>query len=392
MDGPAPEPRAPRDAAALLAFAALLALPFLLLALFANPPAPVVEPEASETSVTVAPPELPATAKDTVILSELGSDDALARNELVAFAAIGPGKPLPFAFRGSAADRLRARDCLALAGMAEAGNDDAGQRAVMQVVLNRVRHPAFAKTVCGAVFEGSQRPTGCQFSFTCDGSLARRYPDAAWSSARTRADAMLDGATEPAVGNATHFHADYVYPWWSDQLDKVARVGPHLFFRWRGFWGSRTALSARYGGGEPDPLRLRETALAVAEANPLPTLLQSGTAVRSITAPPSSAAPAESAGAPPTSPGPGVHFVLLTPSDSPQALVERARALCPGTRYCQVYGWEDAANIPSQLPLSSDARRTLRFSFLPERAANPETIYFDCRLFPVTEGGRCLPK
>ncbi|WP_370030770.1 cell wall hydrolase [Qipengyuania mesophila] len=387
MDGPAPEPRAPRDATAMLAFAALLVLPFLLLALFASPPATVVEPEASESAATVAPPELPATAKDTVILSELGSDDALARNELVAFAAIGPGKPLPFAFRGSAADRLRARDCLALAGMAEAGNDDAGQRAVMQVVLNRVRHPAFAKTVCGAVFEGSQRPTGCQFSFTCDGSLARRYSDASWSAARARAEALLDGVTEPAVGNATHFHADYVYPWWSDQLDKVARVGPHLFFRWRGFWGSRTALSARYGGGEPDPLRLRETALAVAEANPLPTLLQSGTAVRSIT----SAAIERPAEAAPASPGAGVHFVLVGSGDSPEALVERARSLCTGEGYCRVQGWSEADAIPARLPLSDEARRTLRFSFVAASAGGAEAVFFDCRTFPAPAIGTCLP-
>ena len=167
--------------------------------------------------------------------------------------------------------------------MAEAGGGDGDQRAVMQVILNRVRHPAFAKTVCGVVFEGSQRPTGCQFSFTCDGSLARRYSDAAWRAARARAEEMLAGAVDATVGNATHFHANYVYPWWSDKLDKVAQVGPHIFFRWRGFWGTRNALSARYGGGEPDPLRLQETALTVATANPLPTLMQGGEAVRSIT-------------------------------------------------------------------------------------------------------------
>jgi hypothetical protein len=255
------------------------------------------------------------------------------------------------------------------------------------VVLNRVRHPAFAKTVCGAVFEGSQRPTGCQFSFTCDGSLARRYSDAAWSSARARAEAMLNGATEPAVGNATHFHADYVYPWWSDQLDKVARVGPHLFFRWRGFWGSRTALSASYGGNEPDPLRLRETALAVAEANPLPTLLQSGTAVRSIT----SAAIERPTEAAPASPGAGVHFVLVGSGDSPEALVERARSLCTGEGYCRVQGWSEARAIPARLPLDDEARRTLRFSFVAASAGGAEAVFFDCRAFPAPAIGTCLP-
>ena len=89
-------------------------------------------------------------------------------------------------FSGNAADRARARDCLALAAMAEAGYGDADQRAVMQVILNRTRHPGFANTVCGVVYQGSNRKTGCQFSFTCDGSLARRYSDAAWRAARAR--------------------------------------------------------------------------------------------------------------------------------------------------------------------------------------------------------------
>lgn len=375
----------------LLAFAALVLLPFaLLVGLGGLPTSRGTMPAAAAQDAKIAAPlpDLPAAAGDTVVLSDLAPTEAQARNAMVAFAAVGPGKALPFIFRGSGVDRNRARDCLALAGMAEAGGGAADQRAVMQVVLNRVRHPAFAKTVCGVVFEGSQRATGCQFSFTCDGALARRYPEGAWQAARARADAMLDGATEALVGNATHFHADYVYPWWSDALDKVAQVGPHLFFRWRGFWGSRTALSARYGGGEPDPLRLRETALAVAEANPLPTLLESGEAVRSIT----SAALAEPIRpSTPSSPGAGVHFVLVAPGDSPQALVERARSLCADGGYCRVQGWSDAADIPARLPLGDAARRSLRFSYLAAGAGGSEAVFLDCRLFPAPSIGTCLP-
>ena len=390
----------PTERGALAAFALVVAVPFALLAL--APGATTDRPHASASAppaaaaVAAPPADLPASSADTVVLSELDPASAQARNAAVEFAAVGPGRALPFAFAGSAADRSRARDCLALAGMAEAGGAETDQRAVMQVVLNRVRHPAFAGTVCGVVFEGSQRATGCQFSFTCDGSLARRYSDAAWRAARARAEAMLGGATEPSVGNATHFHADYVYPWWSDQLDKVAKVGPHLFFRWRGFWGSRTALNARYGGGEPDPLGLRETALAVASANPLPTLVESGEAVRSITAPTRSLAGAEEEAAttqspPPAGPGAGVHFVLVSPGDSPAALIERARSLCAGDGYCRVQGWSDAAQIPARLPIGPDARRTLRFSFAASGSGGSEAVFFDCRLFPAPPGGTCLP-
>ncbi|MEX0342284.1 MAG: cell wall hydrolase [Erythrobacter sp.] len=391
MNERAPATQPQSDPVPLLALASLVLLPFLLLALFGGIPATPGQPSPAAIEVTTPPlPDLPAAGDDTDVLSGFAGEDARARNAAVGFAPVGAGKPIPFAFRGSDADRARARDCLALAGMAEAGGGESDQRAVMQVVLNRVRHPAFAKTVCGVVFEGSQRPTGCQFSFTCDGSLSRPYPDAAWRVARDRAEAMLSGATHAPVGNATHFHADYVYPWWSEQLDKVARVGPHLFFRWRGFWGSGNALSARYGGGEPDPLRLRETALAVAEANPLPTLLQSGESVRSITR---DTAKREIMGTrEPSSPGAGVHFVLVAQGDSPEALVERARSLCSGGGgYCRVQGWSDASAIPAGLPLTENARRSLRFSFVAAGAGGAEAVFLDCRLFPAPAIGTCLP-
>lgn len=393
MNGNVPGTRSKRDFAPALALVGLLLLPFLFLGLFHQTPhSPVHDREAAVKQVLPLPavPDLPATGEDTVILSQLAADDAQARNAAVGFAAAGPGKATPFSFRGSSADRARARDCLALAGMAEAGGGDGDQRAVMQVILNRVRHPAFAKTVCGVVFEGSQRPTGCQFSFTCDGSLARRYSDAAWRAARARADEMLAGAIDATVGNATHFHANYVYPWWSDKLDKVAQVGPHIFFRWRGFWGTRNALSARYGGGEPDPLRLQETALTVATANPLPTLMQGGEAVRSITTELVNQT-TEGGDATPSSPGAGIHFVLVSPSDAPAALVDKARSLCGSEGYCRVQGWSDANNIPAKLPLTEEARRSVRFSFVSASANAAEAIFFDCRTFPAPDVGTCLP-
>ena len=393
MNGNVPGTRSKRDFAPALALVGLLLLPFLFLGLFHQTPhSPVDDREAAVEQVLPLPavPDLPATGEDTVILSQLAADDAQARNAAVGFAAAGPGKATPFSFRGSSADRARARDCLALAGMAEAGGGDGDQRAVMQVILNRVRHPAFAKTVCGVVFEGSQRPTGCQFSFTCDGSLARRYSDAAWRASRARADEMLAGAIDATVGNATHFHANYVYPWWSDKLDKVAQVGPHIFFRWRGFWGTRNALSARYGGGEPDPLRLQETALTVATANPLPTLMQGGEAVRSITTEMVNQT-TEGGDATPSSPGAGIHFVLVSPSDAPAALVDKARSLCGSEGYCRVQGWSDANNIPAKLPLTEEARRSVRFSFVSASANAAEAIFFDCRTFPAPDVGTCLP-
>ncbi|MFD2579577.1 cell wall hydrolase [Novosphingobium colocasiae] len=156
----------------------------------------------------------------------------------------------------ASADYARALDCLASAVWYEAGDDRGGQQAVAQVVLNRLRHPAYPHTVCGVVYQGAQRSTGCQFTFTCDGALARRPSVAGWQRARETARAFLAGTTDPRVGMATHYHTDWVHPYWSASLDKIAKVGTHLFFRWHGGWGRRAAFASGYAGGEQREPRL----------------------------------------------------------------------------------------------------------------------------------------
>lgn len=144
----------------------------------------------------------------------------------------GPLVPAPrFLFHGTPAAREQATDCLATAALYEAGDDAAGQRAVIQVVLNRVRRPGYPKTVCGVVYQGAVPGGVCQFSFACDGSLARRPETAGWSAARARARRALSGGVFRAVGTATHYHTDWVVPWWSSSLDKIAKVSTHIFYR-----------------------------------------------------------------------------------------------------------------------------------------------------------------
>ena len=344
-----------------------------------------------------APPlaSLPATDGSAKELGDestvLAPTDARARNAAVPFAVDTPRPAAPFRFAGGETDRARATECLALAAMAEAGAGDTDQRAVMQVILNRVRHPAFPRTVCGVVFEGSQRRTGCQFTFTCDGSLARVYSDARWQAARSRAREMLGGKVYGAVGNATHYHTDWVYPWWSGKLDKIAKVDTHLFFRWRGYWGTQAAQRLAYRGGEPAMSGLIAQVREAAATADAPALVDTGEPVLTIGRGRQEGtfdAPGTSA---PGSPSPGVHFVLVGSGDAPGALLDRARSLCSGGGYCQVYGWSDAGAIPAALPLPDDARRSLRFSFVPSRSGR-EIAYFDCEAFSGVERAQCLPK
>ena len=135
-----------------------------------------------------------------------------------------------FVFRGGPAAREQAAECLATAAIYEAGSDRRGQRAVMQVILNRVRTPGFPKTVCGVVYQGSGRVTGCQFSFTCDSSVRRRPERLGWLGARRTARHALAGYVFADVGRATHYQTDWMVPYWRDSLVKVARVGTHLFY------------------------------------------------------------------------------------------------------------------------------------------------------------------
>jgi hypothetical protein len=149
-------------------------------------------------------------------------------------------------------EREKETDCLAEAIYYEAGAEDQlGQRAVAQVVLNRVRHPAFPNSICAVVFQGSERSTGCQFTFTCDGSLTRRPWPAAWARVGRIAAAALAGRLEPAVGTATHYHTRSVVPYWAWNLEKIAVVGSHIFYRWPGQWGRRPAFSASYSRPSP---------------------------------------------------------------------------------------------------------------------------------------------
>ncbi|WP_332836117.1 cell wall hydrolase [Flavisphingomonas formosensis] len=161
----------------------------------------------------------------------LSMEQARAINAAIPFVKGRGGAAPPYFFRGTPAARLQATDCLATAALYEAGADVRGQRAVMQVILNRVRAPGFPKTVCGVVYQGSQRKTGCQFSFTCDGSRQRRPERTGWVDARLRARHALAGTVFKPVGMATHYHTDWIVPYWISSLDKIAKVHSHIFYR-----------------------------------------------------------------------------------------------------------------------------------------------------------------
>ena len=144
---------------------------------------------------------------------------------------------------GGALESSREFDCMTAAVYYEArGETPAGQAAVAQVVLNRMRHPAFPKTVCGVVFQGAGNG-GCQFSFACNGAMHRGREPAAWDRAKAVAGRALSGFVMSDVGRATHFHVAALGKVWGGGMVRVAQVGGHVFYTFSGRAGLRTGPS-----------------------------------------------------------------------------------------------------------------------------------------------------
>lgn len=137
-------------------------------------------------------------------------------------------KPLPAAVFGKEEQK-----CLATAIYFEARGEDArGQAAVAQVVLNRVRNPTYPNSICGVVYQNDNWRNACQFSFACDGikdSITSPYH---YKLAQDIAMAVTAGKIFiPEVGSSTHYHATYVHPRWSRTMEKMKKIGLHIFYR-----------------------------------------------------------------------------------------------------------------------------------------------------------------
>jgi spore germination cell wall hydrolase CwlJ-like protein len=222
-----------------------------------------VQPTAASSAKVLIPAAdaaalIDMTSGEHLVQARAVGDEAKLINASMPFSSLPVTAARPFDLSDSdPLDHRRALLCLTQAVYYEAGFEPLeGRRAVAQVVINRMRHPAFPKSVCGVVYQGARAPV-CQFSFVCDGSLYRRPALGAWKQAEAVAAAALDGFVDRTVGAATHYHADYVAPYWAPRLAKITQIGAHIFYRWPGAWGSTAAFTGRYIGEPADPLSLR---------------------------------------------------------------------------------------------------------------------------------------
>lgn len=232
-------------------------------------PSPGADPGAARVAqdMTGLDPELLVTDA----LAASGPEAMRLNAEIPVSTLPNPAMPA-FAPITVAPDLATAEDCLTAAIFYEAGYETLdGQRAVGQVVLNRVRHPFYPKSVCGVVLQGFQRPTGCQFSFTCDGAWAAVPDPRRYAEVRAVARAALGGYVHRAVGSATHYHAAYVLPYWAPRLVKVYVSGLHIFYRFPGYIGTAASMRGKYAGQEviPDERAVLRTTPAEGVVEPL---------------------------------------------------------------------------------------------------------------------------
>lgn len=122
--------------------------------------------------------------------------------------------------------------CLSEAIYFEArGEPIEGQVAVAEVILNRVDSKRYPNSICRVVNQGTGRLHACQFSYTCDGIPETVSERAAWDYAGKIARRLIDGAPRDLTADATHYHADYVNPYWAKAFPRTAQVGRHIFYR-----------------------------------------------------------------------------------------------------------------------------------------------------------------
>ncbi len=350
-------------------------------------------------------PTTPPPIVEPTVYAAITPDAARTSNAAVPIAkgSIAPARP--FIYGGSAADRSTALTCLSAAVLYEAGDDPAGERAVAQVVLNRLRHPVFPKTVCGVIFQGADRKTGCQFTFACDGSIDRPPNPAAWKRARAIADAALAGFVDKPVGTATHYHTDWVVPYWRDTLTKIAVVHTQIFYRWPGAWG----LPGAFVGTAQAPEQLDRRLVALADPVPLP--LDPAVPADGVTPiapladsgyrPPDSSGEMQVDGVPKSALRGNLvrlkdearaHYVLqLDPTVFAGSWAITGYTICADKADCLVLGWTIPSELPRALPVLSSQMRGLAFLYAKSAGGSAPQIQWNCHVTPRADPAQCLP-
>jgi hypothetical protein len=206
----------------------------------------------------------------------------------------------------------------------------------------------------------------------------------------------LSGNVFPAVGLATHYHTDWVVPYWSKSLEKIAQVGTHLFFRWPGYYGKQAAYSGRYASGEVVTGRIQALVEAdqidraagdVAAIDPsmesyMPKTVQLA-GVTAVDLQGSAVRYANSAT--------GDYIVRLEADAFPGSFAVLAHQMCKANDMCSVWGWTRPADMPMTFPIPAPAQRSASFLYEKTVARPTGVARWNCREFGDRPASQCLP-
>jgi hypothetical protein len=214
--------------------------------------------------------------------------------------------------------------------------------------------------------------------------MGRWHPNpAAWARAREVAIAALSGLVYAKVGYSTHYHTDWVVPYWSASLDKVTAVKTHLFFRWTGWWGTPAAFVRSVSGFEPGIAAL--DGFSAAHAGAAATLAEVNPAEID------SATIAGTGGGPQAlSIDPNSFLVTLDPRAGADSFAQVAAKACGSRDYCKLMAWTDKARTPKGLPLGQAQISTMAFSYLRDKARGYEKALWNCAQFKRASKGECM--
>jgi spore germination cell wall hydrolase CwlJ-like protein len=163
--------------------------------------------------------------------ARLATDAAILRVGLTTSDGESAWQPNALPLQASSDSEIK---CLATAIYFEArGESVRGQEAVAQVILNRVKNPAYPKTICGVVYQNAGSYHRCQFSFACDGIRDTVAEKAAWREALAIARRTLTGGDDAVVaevGDSISYHNTDVAPQWANRMQRVDRIGHHVFY------------------------------------------------------------------------------------------------------------------------------------------------------------------
>jgi spore germination cell wall hydrolase CwlJ-like protein len=189
---------------------------------------------AARVELAASPTQFGWRARAEAMLAEDATDQPamVISASLRDASSLAPLHPFQPASLRVAAKTQRETKCLAEAVYYEArGESLAGQMAVAEVIVNRTRSGDYPSTMCGVVYQGSTRSTGCQFTFTCDGSLYKEPRGASWARSEMIAAQVMMGMARPITHRATHYHTNEINPYWSASLVETTRIGSHVFYR-----------------------------------------------------------------------------------------------------------------------------------------------------------------